>query len=91
MWHRSNKKAEYDDINAIVKDCKFNFVNFEKIPGRIYPNYSLASQLIGYMGDEGVGLAGIEFSQQGILSPEIEVPLCSVSSFNTFSLVVMQI
>lgn len=61
--------AEYDDINAIVKDCKFNFVNFEKIPGRIYPNYSLASQLIGYMGDEGVGLAGIEFSQQKVLSP----------------------
>lgn len=61
--------AEYDDIKSVVTDCKFNFVNFEKIPGRIYPNYAMASQLIGYMGDEGVGLAGIEFSQQSILSP----------------------
>lgn len=68
-----NKKAnqnEYDSIHAVVADCQFTFVNFEKIPGRVYPNYSLASQLIGYMGDEGVGLAGIEFSKQDVLSPK---------------------
>ena len=46
-------------------------MSYEKIPGRTYPNNSLASQLIGYMGDDGKGLAGIEFSQQQILAPEI--------------------
>lgn len=61
--------AEYDDIHSVTVENGFTYVNFEKIPGRIYPNYALASQLIGYMGDEGNGLAGIEFSQQNILSP----------------------
>ncbi len=69
------KKAnqdEYKEISLIANDYGYTFINYEKIPGRIYPNYSLASQLIGYMGDEGKGLAGIEFSQQNILSPEID-------------------
>lgn len=64
--------AEYDDIYSVVQENNFNFVNFEKIPGRIYPNYALASQLIGYMGDEGNGLAGIEFSQQSVLTPSYD-------------------
>ncbi len=68
-------QAEYDDIYAKIRECNYNYVNFEKLPGRVYPNGALASQLIGYMGDEGVGLAGIEFSQQGVLSPEIDKSL----------------
>ena len=63
-------QAEYEDINAQAKECGYNYVSYEKLPGRVYPNGALASQLIGYMGDEGFGLAGIEFSQQGVLSPE---------------------
>ncbi len=72
------KKAtanEADEIRSIAVDYKFHNINFEKIPGRIYPNYALASQLIGYMGDEGYGLAGIEFSQQNVLQPEIDKAL----------------
>ena len=68
-------QAEYEDISTRTKECGYNYVNFEKLPGRVYPNGALASQLIGYMGDEGVGLAGIEFSQQNILSPEIDKTL----------------
>lgn len=60
----------YENVKAVVNEKNYNFVSFEKIPGRTYPNHSLASQLIGYMGDDGKGLAGIEFSQQRILSPE---------------------
>ncbi len=63
-------QAMYNDVKAVVDDYNYNFVSFEKIPGRTYPNNSLASQLIGYMGDDGKGLAGIEFSQQQILQPE---------------------
>ena len=67
------KKIDSTTFEAVKKltDSKgYNFVSYEKIPGRNYPNHDLASQLIGYMGDDGKGLAGIEFSQQEILSPE---------------------
>lgn len=73
-----NKKAsqtEYEDISTRAKECGYSYVNYEKLPGRVYPNGALASQLIGYMGNEGVGLAGVEFSQQNILSPEIDKTL----------------
>ena len=68
-------QAEYEDISIRTRECGYNYVNYEKLPGRVYPNGALASQLIGYMGDEGTGLAGIEFSQQGVLSPEIDKSL----------------
>ena len=62
-------QSMYERLKELTDDHGYNFVSYEKIPGRSYPNHSLASQLIGYMGDDGRGLAGIEFSQQGILSP----------------------
>lgn len=68
-------QSEYDDIRAIALENDFIFVNYEKIPGRIYPNDNLAAHLIGYMGDEGKGLAGIEFSQQDILYPPVDKAL----------------
>ena len=68
-------QSEYEDISARAQECGYAYINYEKLPGRVYPNSAMASQLIGYMGDEGVGLAGIEFSQQGILSPEIDKTL----------------
>lgn len=49
------------------------FVSHDRIPGRIYPENTLASQLIGYMGDDGRGLAGIEYSMQPYLSPEPKI------------------
>ena len=68
-------QSEYDEIRAIALENDFIFVNYEKIPGRIYPNDNLAAHLIGYMGDEGKGLAGIEFSQQDILYPPVDKAL----------------
>ena len=64
--------AEYDLISSVTIENDFTYVNFEKLPGRVYPNYALASQLIGYMGNEGIGLAGVEFSQQDVLSPTLK-------------------
>ena len=63
-------QSMYEDVKKVTSENNYNFVSFEKIPGRNYPNHALASQLIGYMGDDGKGLAGIEFSQQSILQPE---------------------
>ena len=68
-------QAEYDEIRSVALENDFIFVNYEKIPGRIYPNDNLAAHLIGYMGDEGKGLAGIEFSQQDILYPPVDKAL----------------
>ena len=68
-------QAEYDEIRTTALENSFIFVNYEKIPGRIYPNDNLAAHLIGYMGDEGTGLAGIEFSQQNILYPPVDKAL----------------
>lgn len=65
-------QSEYESVKQLVEYNNYNFVSFEKIPGRRYPNNALASQLIGYMGDDGKGLAGIEFSQQNILQPVID-------------------
>lgn len=65
-------QSEYENVKALTDSKNYNFVSYEKIPGRNYPNHSLASQLIGYMGDDGKGLAGIEFSQQSILQPEVD-------------------
>ena len=62
-------QSAYELLYQMTEEKGYNFVSYEKIPGRNYPNHALASQLIGYMGDDGNGLAGIEFSQQGILSP----------------------
>ena len=59
----------YEQLKKLTDERGYNFVSYEKIPGRNYPSLSLASQLIGYMGDDGRGLAGIEFSQQSNLSP----------------------
>ncbi len=62
-------QSMYEPLKRLTDERGYNFVSYEKIPGRNYPNQTLASQLIGYMGDDGRGLAGIEFSQQANLSP----------------------
>lgn len=66
-------QEQYDELIKIVSDNSFsNFTGFDRIPGRIYPENNLASQLIGYMGNDGTGLSGIEYSEQTVLSPEVE-------------------
>ena len=62
-------QVTYEELRQIIKEKKYTFAKFDKIPGRVYPENELASQLIGYMGDDGTGLAGIEYSMQRYLSP----------------------
>jgi len=59
----------YDELSTIINERGYSGLRFDRIPGRVYPENALASQLIGYMGDDGNGLAGIEYSQQNVLSP----------------------
>lgn len=66
-------QVTYEELNSIIKEKRYTFSRFDKIPGRVYPENELASQLIGYMGDDGIGLAGVEYSMQKYLSPTPEV------------------
>lgn len=61
-------QAVFADVKRVIDENNYNFVTYDKVPGRIYPNHTLASHLIGYMGSEGKGMSGIEYSQQDILS-----------------------
>ena len=53
----------YTELKKITNDKNYLYVSFDKIPGRVYPENSLASQLIGFMGEDGRGLAGIDPSR----------------------------
>lgn len=63
-------QASYAELREIADEKKYTYISFDRIPGRVYPENRLASQLIGYMGDDGKGLAGVEYSMQSYLQPE---------------------
>lgn len=64
-------QAEYAELKKITDMHGYFYVTYDKIPGRVYPENNLASQVIGYMGDDGKGLAGIEYSMQSLLQPAL--------------------
>jgi cell division protein FtsI (penicillin-binding protein 3) len=58
---------------AALKAGRLKGIAIEPIVGRIYPERTLASQIIGFVGDENDGLAGIEYAfdeeLSGIITP----------------------
>ena len=70
------KKIDSNTYEELRKACRKNgysaVVKFDKLPGRVYPENELASQLIGFVGADGQGLAGIEYSMQDTLFPPQE-------------------
>ena len=53
------KDVELGDV-TMLKALKLEGLNFESAPGRYYPQETLASQVIGFLGGEGAGQYGIE-------------------------------
>lgn len=67
-------KRQADDyllrrIEEALAEGKLKGVSIEPSVGRVYPERNLASQIIGFTGDEGRGLEGIEFAFDHELSP----------------------
>ena len=60
---------EKEILKDAIKEYGLKGLRLEPVSNRIYPENSLASTLIGYLGDDGKGLAGVEYSMQNILSP----------------------
>ncbi|GHV68374.1 penicillin-binding protein [Spirochaetia bacterium] len=58
--------------DAAVAEKSFQKLRLERGWGRIYPEHSLAGQVIGFVGDENSGLEGIEYQFERDLSPAVE-------------------
>ena len=57
-------------IESAITEGRLRGVGIEPVVGRIYPERSLASQIVGFVGNENNGLAGIEYAFNRELSPE---------------------
>ncbi len=64
--------TQYAELKSVIDENNYNYVTADKVPGRVYPNHTLASHLIGYMGKSGDGLSGMEYSQNDILSSAVD-------------------
>lgn len=62
-------EAEKNSIEYVIKTSNLRGIRLEQVVSRTYPENKLASHLIGFLGDDGIGLAGAEYSFQELLSP----------------------
>lgn len=65
------KMTESEKISVFeaIREENLKGLMLEEILNRTYPENKLASTVVGFLGDEGYGLSGIEYSAQNILSP----------------------
>lgn len=66
------KKISENEKTAVanaIKEGKLRGIRVEAVMSRTYPENQLASFVIGFLGDDGHGLTGVEYSFQDILSP----------------------
>jgi len=60
-----------EQLSEIVHRYQVKGIRFDAVAGRIYPENALASQVVGFMGNGGKGLSGMEYSMQSVLTPEL--------------------
>jgi cell division protein FtsI (penicillin-binding protein 3) len=56
-------------IETAISEGRLGGVNIEPMVGRIYPKSGMAAQIVGFVGDENSGLAGIEYAFEHELAP----------------------
>jgi cell division protein FtsI (penicillin-binding protein 3) len=56
------------EVEQLRAEKRIQGVGIEPILGRIYPENRLASQIIGFVGDDNTGLAGIEYALESDLA-----------------------
>lgn len=61
-------KLQSVEVYRALDDLDIPWLYFEKHPSRSYPNGSVAGNLIGFVGDEGEALAGLEMANDGCLA-----------------------
>ncbi|MBE6350406.1 MAG: PASTA domain-containing protein [Spirochaetaceae bacterium] len=64
------EQKDYDSITEIIENNSLKGLSFDVIQGRTYPEKTLASHVVGFMGNDGVGLSGLEASMDEILTPQ---------------------
>jgi cell division protein FtsI (penicillin-binding protein 3) len=62
--------TESERIEALKSDGKLKGINLVPEFGRNYPEQTLASHVIGYVGVDNIGLDGIEYTFNNVLSPQ---------------------
>ncbi|MCL1991392.1 MAG: transpeptidase family protein [Spirochaetes bacterium] len=55
-------------VRAALAEHRIQGVRVAPVVGRVYPLNTLASQVIGFVGNDNSGLAGIEFAFDGVLA-----------------------
>jgi cell division protein FtsI (penicillin-binding protein 3) len=68
---RKISPTESDKIRALKEKGELEGISLEPEYGRNYPEKTLASHVLGYVGTDNIGLSGIEYTFENELSPEL--------------------
>lgn len=67
---RRISENEKNAVEDALSRAGIRGIRLEPVISRTWPENRLASHVIGFLGDDGRGLSGIEYSYQDILSPQ---------------------
>ena len=65
-WRVESEEASM--VREFISEHRLIGIHFEETSKRHYPNNTLASQIIGFVGDDNIGIDGLELQYDGVLS-----------------------